>query len=81
MPDNDTSQPARCFACAGPYSAPSGHLFIEFGVAYCGACYRPFLSWYKGHTRRRWGGADFYAEATTSVRAGVWRAGVWPANV
>jgi hypothetical protein len=58
----------RCFACPGPYHPATGHLFAP-GVAYCGPCYRHFIGWYKAHTRRRWGGADFYVEAATSIRA------------
>ena len=59
----------RCFACGGPYHPASGHLFREFeGVAYCGRCTRYFFGWVKGHTKRRWGGQDFYEAAATSVR-------------
>lgn len=66
--------PARCFRCGGPFHQATGHVFVEFDIAYCGACYRHFLAWYKGHTRRKWGGSDFYAEAATSIRAGVFPA-------
>ena len=64
----------RCFKCGGPYHPSSGHLFREMDVAYCGACYRPFLAWFKGHTRRKWAGADFYLEALTSIRPGIYPA-------
>lgn len=59
----------RCFACGGPYHPASGHLWREFMAAYCGPCYRHFIAWMKGHMHRKWAGADFYAEALTSVRA------------
>lgn len=65
--ENTASQ--RCFACGGPYHEASGHNFKEFGVVYCGACYKPFLQWVKGHTNRRWSGVRFYDEAGTSIRA------------
>jgi hypothetical protein len=58
----------KCFACGGPYHPASGHLFREFDVAYCGACYRPFLTWMKGHLNRRWSKGKFYEEAATSIR-------------
>jgi hypothetical protein len=62
----------RCFACGGPYHPSTGHLFREYpGVAYCGACYRPFLKWMKGHLNRRWGKQKFYEEAVTSIRPPV----------
>ncbi len=62
----------RCFACPGPYHPASGHVFREVGVVYCGPCYRYFAAWMKGHMRRQWSGADFYVEAATSIREGVY---------
>jgi hypothetical protein len=56
-----------CFACGGPYHPASGHLFNS-ETPYCGPCYRYFLSWMKGHIRRKWGGCDFYEEAARCVR-------------
>jgi hypothetical protein len=61
--------PVTCFACGGPYHPASGHLWREHGVAYCGPCYRYFATWAKGHVRRKWSGADFYAEALVSCSA------------
>ncbi len=56
----------KCFACKGPYHESSGHLFAP-DVAYCGPCIRHFLTWWKGHERRKWGGLHFYGEAWTSI--------------
>jgi hypothetical protein len=58
-----------CFACGGVYHPATGHLFREHGVVYCGPCYRRFMAWYKGHTNRKWSGADFYAAALVSCSA------------
>src|SRR5574342_487973 len=58
-----------CFACGGPYHPATGHVFRGFNVPYCGACYRRFLPWLKGHTRRLWGGREFYVEALVSCSA------------
>jgi hypothetical protein len=61
----------RCFACRGPWHETTGHVFSP-EVRYCGPCYRHFMAWYRVHTHRRSSGADFYLEALTSIRAGVW---------
>lgn len=63
----------RCFACGGPYHEASGHHFAApfDDVVYCGACYRPFVAWMKGHLNRRWSKHRFYDEAATSIREGV----------
>jgi hypothetical protein len=60
----------RCFACRGPYHPASGHLFREFDVAYCGACFRHFYSWMRGHLNVRFGKLHlkFYDFAATSIR-------------
>jgi hypothetical protein len=60
-------QGQRCFACGGPFHPATGH-YHRPDVAICGRCARSFLSWLKGHTKRRWGGHDFYAEAATSIK-------------
>jgi hypothetical protein len=57
-----------CFCCkANVYHPATGHRFNE-DVVYCGPCYRYFLSWMKGHVRRKWSGADFYVEAANCVK-------------
>lgn len=61
----------KCFACGGPYHPASGHAWTAFGVVYCGPCARHFLTWMKGHVAQRRRGFDFYGEAATSIRAGV----------
>ncbi len=56
----------KCFACGGPFHEATGHVFKGkfVGVAtYCGPCARHFFAWVVSHTKRRWGGLDFYAEA------------------
>lgn len=54
----------RCFVCRGPYHEASGHNFREFAdVFYCGACIRHFLTWMRGHMKRKWGALNFYEEA------------------
>ena len=60
-------QRQKCFACGGPFHPATGH-YHRPDVAICGRCARSFLSWLKGHTKRRWGGHDFYAEAATSIK-------------
>jgi hypothetical protein len=60
----------RCLECQGPYHPSSGHLYPEWDVAFCGACYKPFLRWLTGHMKRQWSGHEFYAEAATSVIPG-----------
>ena len=60
----------RCFSCGGPFHPATGH-YHRPDVPICGACTRRFVRWLKGHTRRRWGGHDFYAEAATSIRPGT----------
>jgi len=59
----------RCAACGGVWHPASGDWDPLHKVARCGRCYRIFLRWYKGHTKRTWGGRNFYAEAATSIRA------------
>lgn len=65
----------KCFACPGPYHEATGHLFNlpdATRVAYCGPCARYFLRWMISHMKRRWGGADFYEAAATSIREGIY---------
>lgn len=59
----------RCIQCKGPFHEASGDYDRKTGIATCGACYRPFLKWFKGHTKRTWGGRNFYEAAATSIRA------------
>jgi hypothetical protein len=59
-----------CFACGGPFHPASGHVWPN-GAEYCGPCIRHFFDWAKRHAAGRRKGADFYAEAATSIRAGV----------
>ncbi|HVZ88056.1 MAG TPA: hypothetical protein VHG72_13880 [Polyangia bacterium] len=56
--------------CRGPFHPATGHVDRLTGALFCGACYRPFVKWIAGHTKRKWGGANFYEEAATSVIAG-----------
>jgi hypothetical protein len=65
----EPSDSLRCFKCGGPYHPATGHWNERFDVVFCGACYRPFVKWLSGHLKRRWGGANFYQEAATSIRA------------
>ena len=63
-PDENDVEGLRCFACGGPYHPATGHLWRELSaVAYCGPCYRSFLSWLKPHMHRRWSGERFYEAA------------------
>ena len=57
----------RCFACGGPYHPATGHLF-QIDIAYCGACYRPFLQWFKGRMNMVCRKHRFYDAAATSIR-------------
>lgn len=59
----------NCDACGGPYHESTGHLLSE-DKRLCGVCARDFVKWLSGHLKRRWGGADFYVHAATSIRAG-----------
>lgn len=59
-----------CFCCKGVYHPSTGHMFSD-AVVYCGPCIRHFIMFVKSHTKRKWSGADFYAEAATSIREGV----------
>lgn len=58
----------KCFSCSGPFHPASGHYWSP-DVPVCGPCIRHFLVWFKQHMKRRWGGANFYAEAATSIKA------------
>ena len=70
----------RCFACGGPYHPSTGHLWKKFeGVAYCGPCYRSFLSWLKPHMHRRWGGERFY-DAAARRQVSPMRIAIGPAR-
>lgn len=66
----------RCFnpRCGQPYHEATGHQFIVNGerIPYCGSCYRYFMAFIKSHTKRKWGGMNFYEEAATSIREGVY---------
>lgn len=66
-----------CFACHGPYHPATGHMFMppprlkeqdgdprsDPVIAYCGPCARRFFAWWRGHSKRKWGGMNFYEEA------------------
>lgn len=58
----------RCFACGGAYHPATGHWWGPTfpDVFYCGACYRPFIDWFRRHSARRWGKLRFYDETETS---------------
>ena len=58
----------KCAACKGVYHPATGHVLSE-QLVLCGPCTREHVKWLKQHLRRKWGGADFYAAAATSVKA------------
>jgi hypothetical protein len=60
----------QCSSCRGVYHEATGHRFTA-NVQICGPCARHFVTWLKGHLRRRWGGVEFYIAAATSIRAPV----------
>jgi len=60
------SYATRCL-CGQTYHHDSGHILSPDAVL-CGPCARHFTRWLSGHTKRRWGGANFYDHAATSVR-------------
>jgi hypothetical protein len=66
----DSSPPTgdRCLRCGGPHHPATGHIDARTGAIFCGACYRPFLDWLKGHLKRRWGKLRFYEHTETSRR-------------
>jgi hypothetical protein len=68
-PTTPPEQSPRCSQCGGPFHPATGHQDERFKVQFCGACYRPFVKWLSGHTKRKWGGANFYEEAATSIKA------------
>jgi hypothetical protein len=60
----------RCFACRGPWHPATGHWWGDkYDIVYCGPCYLHFVTWLKGHLKRKWGGLVFYEEAATSIRS------------
>jgi hypothetical protein len=67
----ETFDSPRCFKCGGPYHPATGHWDERFNVVFCGACYKPFVKWLKGHLKRKWGNANFYEEAATSIKAPI----------
>jgi hypothetical protein len=60
----------KCFQCQGPWHPATGHVLATETVL-CGPCAQRFFRWMRAHMARRWGGHDFYVEAATSIRAGV----------
>ena len=61
----------RCFACKGPWHEATGHWWgPQLDIVYCGPCFQRFLTWMKGHFKRKWSGERFYDAAATSIRAG-----------
>lgn len=64
------AMPTRCFQCKGPYHEATGQFYAEYNIVFCGACYKPFTSWLRGHLKRKWSKGAFYEEALTSVVAG-----------
>lgn len=58
----------KCSCCGGPFHPATGDYDRRFDMARCGRCYREFLAWFKGHTRRKWGKLNFYEHAATSIR-------------
>ena len=59
----------RCFSCRGPFHPATGH-YHRPDVPVCGPCTKRFVAWLKGHTKRRWGGHDFYAYAVDARTVG-----------
>lgn len=62
----------RCFQCKGPWHDATGHWYPQWDIVFCGACYRSFVIFLKGHFKRKWGGYNFYEEAATSIRPGIY---------
>lgn len=60
-----------CGSCGGVYHPATGDHDVRYDFRRCGRCYRIFLRWYRQHTKRKWGGHNFYAVAQTSIREGV----------
>ena len=60
----------RCFACAGPWSAPTGWVISrDLRVYYCGRCARVFATFFKERMRSMSRpGRDFALAAATSIR-------------
>lgn len=59
----------KCIACGGPYHPSTGHLH-QADAPVCGPCTKHFVTWLKSHTKRKWGGEDFYEAAKTSIKPG-----------
>lgn len=57
----------RCDSCGSPYHEATGHIFSEKTVV-CGPCARHFVQFIKSHTRRKWGGLNFYEHAASSIK-------------
>lgn len=58
-----------CFRCGGPYHESTGDYDKKWDVAFCGPCCKKFYGWLKGHTKRRWGGLNFYEHAARKPAA------------
>lgn len=61
--------PTRCFQCGGVYHESTGDYDRKWNIVFCGPCITSFYKWLKGHMKRKWGGANFYEEAHTSIKA------------
>lgn len=65
----DEPHDGKCIACGAPYHPATGHLHQE-NAPICGSCAKHFVAWLKSHTKRKWGGEDFYEAAKTSIKPG-----------
>lgn len=62
----------KCFSCPQPFHPASGHYDARWDISICGSCHRSFLRWLRGHLAREWAGQQFYVEAATSIRPGIY---------
>lgn len=59
----------RCSACKGVYHEATGHRFSA-RARLCGPCAREFVKFLRQHTKRRWGGINFYEHAQPPPKSG-----------
>lgn len=61
--------PTHCFECKGPWHPSTGDYDKKWNIAFCEGCIKTFYKWMRQHTKRKWGGYNFYEEAQTSIKA------------
>lgn len=69
IPNGPTKGTTRCLQCKGPFHPATGHMYAK-DVGVCGACFRPFVAFYKGRMSLRKDGNRFADAAATSIIAG-----------